>query len=158
MKKRQRTEYGSRRSVSRLVAVQALYQLELAGGEPNLAILQAQELNCRFKDQLAELSFILPDNDLVNRLVFGVVDKGAEIDDLVDRALLETRTVNGLEVVLRIALRAGTYVLLYHSDIDPPVVIDEYVEITKAFFGNKEPALVNGVLDRLAKMLASDKV
>lgn len=158
MKKRQRTEYGSRRSVSRLVAVQALYQLELAGGEPNLAILQAQELNCRFKDQLAELSFISPDNDLVKRLVFGVVDKGAEIDDLVDRALLETRTVNGLEVVLRIALRAGTYELLYHSDIDPPVVIDEYVEITKAFFGNKEPALVNGVLDRLAKMLASDKV
>ena len=117
MKKRQRTEYGSRRSVSRLVAVQALYQLELAGGEPNLAILQAQELNCRFKDQLAELSFILPDNDLVKRLVFGVVDKGAEIDDLVDRALLETRTVNGLEVVLRIVLRAGTYELLYHSDL-----------------------------------------
>ncbi len=33
------------------------------------------------------------------------------------------------------------------------MVVAEYVDLAGAFFGGKEPGLVNGVLDRLARAL-----
>jgi N utilization substance protein B len=38
-------------------------------------------------------------------------------------------------------------------DVPAPVVISEYVDVAKAFFAGEEPALVNGVLDSLAKTI-----
>ena len=58
-----------------------------------------------------------------------------------------------LESVLRAILRAGAYELLARPDVPAPVVISEYLEIGHAFFAGKEPGLVNGVLDRLARTL-----
>ena len=155
--KSRRVPAGQRRSASRLIAVQALYQLELAGGTPDDAILQAQELTDVVDDELVETALVGPDPALINDLVHGVVDRCAEIDPMIDAALSEERTVDRLEALLRITLRAGVYELLAHLDIDPPVVISEYVDIAKAFFHNKEPALVNAVLDRLANSLRPEK-
>jgi len=152
---RRRVLVGQRRSAARLVAVQALYQLELAGGTPDQAIEQAQEIAHGVEDDHGEAEFVGPDPSLINDLVTGVVDRCADIDPMIDAALSEQRSVDRLETLLRITLRAGVYELLVHSDIDLPVVINEYVNIAKAFFSNKEPALVNGVLDRLAHTLRS---
>ncbi|MEE8445299.1 MAG: transcription antitermination factor NusB, partial [Alphaproteobacteria bacterium] len=58
-----------------------------------------------------------------------------------------------LEAVLRAILRAAAWEILTRDDIDAPVTIDEYVEIAKDFFAGREPAMVNGVLDKLAGML-----
>ena len=66
-------------------------------------------------------------------------------------ALVEGWTVERLETVLRAILRAGAYEILARPDIPPRVSISEYVEIAHAFFGGREPGLVNGVLDRLAQ-------
>ena len=151
-----RVPAGQRRSAARLIAVQALYQLELAGGTPDAAILQAQEFARRFGDEPDELELVDADPAMIKDLVHGVVNRCADIDQIIDEILSEERSVDRLESLLRIALRAGAYELLHRSDIDPPVVISEYVDIAKAFFSNKEPALVNGVLDRLAQSLSSD--
>ena len=153
---RRRVLSGQRRSAARLVAVQALYQLELAGGTPDQAIEQAQEIAHGVEDDQGEVEFVGPDPSLINDLVHGVVDRCADIDPMIDVALSDQRSVDRLETLLRITLRAGAYELLVRSDIDPPVVISEYVDIAKAFFSNKEPALVNGVLDRLARTLRSN--
>ena len=152
-----RVPAGQRRSAARLIAVQALYQLELAGGTPDAAILQAQEFARRFGDEPDELELVDADPAMIKDLVHGVVNRCADIDQIIDEILSEERSVDRLESLLRIALRAGAYELLHRSDIDPPVVINEYVDIAKAFFSNKEPALVNGVLDRLAQSLSSDE-
>jgi N utilization substance protein B len=58
-----------------------------------------------------------------------------------------------LEILLRLVLRAGAYELSERRDVPPRVVIAEYVDLADAFFGGKEPGLVNGVLDRLARSL-----
>jgi N utilization substance protein B len=155
--RQRRVPAGQRRSASRLIAVQALYQLELAGGTPDFAIVQAQEFAQRFGEEPDEIELVGADPTMIKDLVHGVVGRCADIDRVIDGALSEERSVDRLEALLRITLRAGTYELLHRSDIDPPVVINEYVDIAKAFFGNKEPALVNGVLDRLAYTLASDE-
>ena len=153
---RRRVLAGQRRSAARLIAVQALYQLELAGGTPDEAILQAQEFALVRDEELGESALVGADPVLTSDLVHGVVDRCGEIDPMIDTALSQERSVDRLETLLRITLRAGVYELLVRSDIDVPVVISEYVDIAKAFFHNKEPALVNGVLDHLAQTLRPD--
>ena len=53
--------------------------------------------------------------------------------------------------MLRAILRAGAFELLARGDVPARVVINEYVEIAHAFFSGKEPGMVNGVLDRIAR-------
>ena len=50
-------------------------------------------------------------------------------------------------------MRAGAYELLARPDVPSRVAISEYLDIAHAFFAGKEPGLVNGVLDRLARTL-----
>jgi transcription antitermination factor NusB len=49
------------------------------------------------------------------------------------------------------ALRLGITELLYCPDVPAPVIIDEYVELSKSFGDKESPRLVNGVLDRVNK-------
>ena len=48
-------------------------------------------------------------------------------------------------------LRCGTYELLAREDVPSGAVIDEYIEVAKAFFDDREAKFVNGVLDAVAK-------
>ncbi len=140
-------------STARLIAVQALYRLELAGGTPEEAVEQAKEFAHKIGDEIDDFELIDPDPFLTKCLVHGVIDQSKNIDKLIDAALTENRSTDRLETLLRITIRAGVYEILDRTEIDPPIVINEYVDIAKAFFAYKEPALVNGVLDSLARKL-----
>ena len=52
---------------------------------------------------------------------------------------------------MRQILRAGTYELLARADVPAAVVINEYVEVAKAFFDDGQAKFVNGILDAVAK-------
>ena len=58
-----------------------------------------------------------------------------------------------IDVTLREILRAGSWELLKRKDIPAKVVINEYVDVAKAFFVEEEPKIVNGVLDKIARQL-----
>ena len=47
-------------------------------------------------------------------------------------------------------MRCGVYELADKPDVPARVIIAEYVDVARAFFGGDEPGLVNGVLDRIA--------
>jgi N utilization substance protein B len=49
-------------------------------------------------------------------------------------------------------LRAATFELVVRTSIPARVVINEYVEVAHAFFNESEPAFVNGVLDKIARV------
>ena len=68
------------------------------------------------------------------------------------------RAPRQLETILRTILRVGTYELGQRHDIDPPVTISEFVGLAERFFSEKEPALVNGLLDRIARDLRPDEM
>lgn len=86
-------------------------------------------------------------------LVRGTMARRAEIDGCIGAALTPDWPLERLESVLRAILRAGAYELLARADVPVPVVISEYLDIGHAFFAGKEPGLINGVLDRLARTL-----
>ena len=70
---------------------------------------------------------------------------------------LEQR-IDRLESILRAVMRAGAYELAHRQDVPPKVVISEYLAVTDAFFGDKETAMTNGVLDKLAHELRPDEM
>ena len=149
---------GRRRSAARLAAVQALYQLDVNRTELTAANIDAvirEFFRHRFGqegngDYLADV-----DRDLFVDIVRGATGRQEDLDKLVSTALTEDWPLQRLELVLRATLRAGAYELWVRGDVPARVVINEYLEVAHAFFSGKEPSLVNGVLDRLARNLRS---
>ena len=142
---------GGRRSATRLVAVQALYEMEMAGAPADAVLRQFKER--RWGPRSEEESgapLFEPDARRLAVLVGGVTERLAELDKAIGDALDKARPLKRLEVLLRVILRAGAYELLCQADVPARVVISEYMNIAHAFFAGKEPNLVNGVLDRLA--------
>jgi N utilization substance protein B len=140
-----------RRSVARLAAVQALYQIDLSGAEPESVI--GEFLKHRLGREIDGERYGKADPMLFADVVRGAIERQAELD----RALSETLTpewpLERLETVLRAILRAGAYELLVRGDVPARVIISEYLDVAHAFFAGKEPGLVNGVLDKLARVL-----
>ncbi len=131
------------RREARIAAVQALYQLDMNEPEPRQVIAEF------VTHRLPETA----DRALFGELVAGVADRIAEIDEAVAGTLVEGWSLERLEMVLRAILRAGAFELMARADVPARVVISEYVDIAHAFFAGKEPGLVNGVLDKLARVL-----
>jgi len=138
----EQTQHSARRA-ARLAAVQALYQLDMNDVAP--AVVIAEFVGHRLEQHA--------DRQLFADLVGGVAARLGELDGMIGGALVEGWTVERLETVLRAIMRAGTFELLARPDIPPRVAISEYVEIAHAFFGGREPGLVNGVLNHLARQL-----
>ncbi len=142
---------GRKRSLARLAAVQALYQIELARAEPGSVV--AEFVDHRLGREIDGERYGEADRGLFADIVAGASDRREEIDRAIAAALPEDWPLKRLEMVLRAILRAATYELLVRADVPPRVTINEYLDIAHAFFSGKEPGMVNGVLDRLAHTL-----
>ena len=143
---------GVRRRASRLAAVQALYQMEIA----HKSCAEALDDFRRRRgggavDGDEPITPDAVDEDLFVDIVEGVTAASARFDSAIDKAIAKERGVDRIEVLLRLILRAGAYEICDRPDIDAPLSINEYVAVAQAFFGGPEPRFVNGVLDRLSK-------
>ena len=145
---------GRRRTAARLAAVQALYQLELAGASVDSVI--GEFIHHRLGRDGEGDGFGDADPEFFTALVRGAAARQAELDRLIAAALTPEWPLERLESVLRAILRAGVFELVACVEVPVPVVICEYLDIGHAFFGGREPGLVNGVLDRLARTLRSN--
>ena len=74
-----------------------------------------------------------------------------KIDPVIHAALTDDWPLSRLDSTLRAIMRAGTWELMSKRDVPIAVVVNEYVDIAKAFFDGEEPKMVNAVLDRIAK-------
>jgi len=146
---------GAQRSAARLAAVQALYQVAMTGAPAEKVL--AEFLEHRMAEDLDGLRLAVPDRRLLADLVTGVAAEAEELDDMLAAVLDENWPVERLETLLRVVLRAGAYEVAGRRDVPARVVISEYVDLADAFFGGKEPGLVNGVLDRLARSLRPEE-
>lgn len=144
------------RTVSRMAAVQALYQMDLAGTDAGEVIDQFMaarpEADKDEADAEGEALTSLEGGDATffADVVKGVVRCQREIDPLVDQQLRTGWRLVRVDSILRAILRGGVFELLERSDVPARVTINEYINIAKAFFEADEPKVVNGVLDRIA--------
>ena len=137
------------RSAARLGAVQALYQIT-SNSEPTSLII-AQFLDWRLGQEIDGEEYARADEELFTDIVSGVSDRVKDIDAALIACLKGTLSLPRMETLVVAILRAGTYELLARLDMPTAVVINEYVDIAHAFYDQKEPGLINGILDSVAK-------
>ncbi|MDB5592404.1 transcription antitermination factor NusB [Enterovirga sp.] len=139
----------SERSAARLAAVQALYQMDVAGKGVTDAMAEFEAF--WMGREVEGVSFKQAENAFFRQLLIGTVEHQREIDPTLDRALASGWPLARIEAVLRAILRAGGYELGFRKDVPARVVISEYVDIAHSFYSGDEPGLVNGVLDSVAR-------
>ena len=140
---------ANRRGAARLAAVQALYQMDIAGTGVNDILT---EFESHWIGREVEGAQYLPAEAAFFRdIVSGVVREQRSLDPLVDRALAAGWPLKRVEAILRAVLRAGCYELSHRSDIPARVIVSEYVDVAHAFVDKDETGMVNAVLDQLAR-------
>ncbi len=138
------------RSAARLGAVQALYQMDIAGTaiEDVLAEYGSTRLGEAFENGEcgeADVAFL-------RDVVMGVLTDQRLIDRTLDKHLAKGWTLPRLDSTLRAILRAGAFELMFREDVPAPAAISEYLNVARAFFEDgEEPSFVNGVLDAVAR-------
>jgi N utilization substance protein B len=145
--------------VARLAAVQALYQMELGGTGVEAVVREFADHRFGAEPEGPSTSETPPlDNVLAEAdeaffadIVRGVVADQATIDRAIVRRLAQGWKLERLDATVRAILRAGAFELMRRTDVPAEVVIDEYVELAKAFFDPAEAGFVNGALDAIAR-------
>jgi len=155
MPSKSREEARLARSAARLGAVQALYQMEVAGTD--WRTVQREFEDHRLGAEIEGAQYREADVELFRDILKGVVARQAAIDQLTDRALVAKWPIARIDATLRALFRAAGYELTSRPDIPPKVSIGEYVDVAKAFFGDgKEAKFVNAVLDHMAREARPD--
>ena len=137
------------RTVGRLAAVQALYQMELAGEGVETVIAEFQ--NHRFDADIEGELLAEADEAWFADVVRGVVGNQREIDAAIKARLASNWRLERLDATLRALLRCGAWELAHRPDTPFEVVINEYVDLAKAFFDEAEARFVNAALDGVAR-------
>jgi N utilization substance protein B len=147
---------GEKRSAARLSAVQALYQMDIAG-TPLPEIFAEFESFWMGREVEGE-EYKPAEAAFFRSIVDGVLREQRVLDPEIDATLAGGWPLRRVEAIMRAILRAGGWELRFRRDIPPRVVIAEYVDIAHAFFDRDEVGMVNAVLDALARKLRSDEL
>ena len=139
------------RTASRMAAVQALYQMDMAGTDLNDVIHEF--VTIRFPTAEDGETLAGADPVFFGEILRGVVRRQRDIDPLIDDQLATGWRLVRVDSILRAILRAGVFELAERRDVPARVAINEYINVAHAFFDEDEPKVVNGVLDKLARHL-----
>jgi N utilization substance protein B len=126
---------AGKRHTSRVIALQALYEVDAVGHSPEETVDRWAE------EQHANAEAIAFAHQLVN----GVLQEREELDTLLQGSAPQF-PVPRIAPVDRAVLRLALYELLYVPATPPKVAINEAVELAKQFGGDNSFKFVNGVL------------
>ncbi len=143
---------NARNSAARLAAVQALYQIK-SNAEPVALVIEEYRQH-RLGKTLDDVQTVQPDSLLFERILKGVSQHAETVHEMLSTALTKDGQQKAVpaEPLLNSILSCGAYELMSHQDIDAPILIDDYLNITHAFYDQGEHKLVNAVLDRIKGM------
>ena len=147
---------ANKRGAARLAAVQALYQMDLAGTGVNEIMA---EFESHWLGGEVEGAKYLPAEAAYFRdIVSGVVREQMSLDPKIDAVLTRGWPLKRIEALLRAVLRAGAYELACRKDVPARVVMSEYVDVAGAFVDKEETGMVNAVLDQLARQFRAAEI
>lgn len=133
---------ASNRHLGRIVALQTLYEFEFRTecGDTTVDVAEVLGRN------LARYETAIDDTDFVDALVRGVLKEQKSIDEKI-QPIAPDWPIEQIARIDRNILRIGVYELLHTAEVVPPkVVINEAVELAKAFGSDNSSKFVNGVL------------
>lgn len=134
-----------KRTRSRELALQFLYQLDLRGDD----LVSESKDYVRAEERDAETQkFAL-------RLIEGTFEHWDEIDKSI-QSVAQNWNISRMAVVDRNVLRLATYELLHCKDIPPKVAINEAIELGKRYSTSNSGAFINGILDKIMNRAQSE--
>ncbi|MCP4394781.1 MAG: transcription antitermination factor NusB [Alphaproteobacteria bacterium] len=155
----------SKRSLARLAAVQAVYDIEISEQSVENVLKDFSEgligrevldedLEAESEEFVALGAY---DKALMESIVRGVKDKSAALDETIVGMLDDEWKEERLEKTLHSILLCGYYELFYRNDIPAKVIVSEYVNIAYSFYSGAEPKMVNAMLDNVARNERADE-
>ncbi len=159
---------NSKKSLSRLAAVQALYQYELSNTPQTWGQL-AYDIGNSYKDgsmsteyeengevesngEKYELKF---SQKFLEQLLYYSLENLEGLDVNIRVFLSEGWEVDKLGTITRCILRLGITEFKYFPEIPYKVVINEYTSIASEFLNESEVGFINSVLDNYVKSTSS---
>lgn len=137
---------ASNRHLGRIIALQTLYEAEfrLEAHDENLDINEILARNIKRYEAMVD------DVEFIQKLVAGVESQIVILDATLQPVAPEW-PIDQIARMDRLVLRIGLYELQNESDVPPKVVINEAVELAKAFGGDNSSKFINGVLGTLLR-------
>jgi len=132
---------GGKRGRSRILLVQALYQMQITGHD-------LRELRSQFKDRP---EYERVDQDYFDDALKTICDNREDIESAI--AEFADRPVEQLDPVERGILLLGFYELQSVTDVPYRVVINEAVNLAKRMGAEDGYKFINALLDRASKKL-----
>lgn len=87
-------------------------------------------------------------------LIKGVYHNVSTIDPLIEKAS-DNWILKRLSIIDRNILRIAVYEMLFVKSVPPRVALNEAIEIAKQFSSENSPKFINGILDRIYRILKS---
>lgn len=132
---------ASNRHLGRIIVLQTLYELEFReeSGDKTVVLVDIIHRNIDRYRKTAN------DKEFIEKLVSGVSKDVNKLDEMIQPLAMDW-PLDKIARMDRLVLRIGTYELLNQPDIPPKVIINEAVELAKAFGGDNSSKFINGVL------------
>ncbi|MBR1778005.1 MAG: transcription antitermination factor NusB [Alphaproteobacteria bacterium] len=152
------------RSSSRLAAVQALYQY--AFGDKTIDAVAREFMAGNIGQELLEEDEITGSETFVPvmpaepTLFAGIlnsyVENEKQINEMINTSFTQEWPAERVELTLKAILQAGTAELMAYPETPVAIVITEYLDLTASFYDGPEIKVVNGMLDKFAKILREE--
>lgn len=132
---------ASNRHLGRIVVLQTLYEFDfrVECNDPDVLI---EDILVRNIERYSET---IDDKDFIKALVVGVEKSIETLDDTI-RPIAPEWPIEQIARIDRNILRMALWELINSGDVPPKVVINEAVELAKAFGGDNSSKFINGVL------------
>lgn len=137
---------ASNRHLGRIIALQTLYEQDFRGASSD-ATFDLQEVLQR---NISRYEATVDDTSFIEELVNGISKKAQELDELL-QPLAPEWPIDQIARMDRVILRIGAYELTHDNGVPPKVVINEAVELAKAFGSTNSSKFINGVLGTLLR-------
>ena len=148
-------ESHKKKSAARLLGVQILFEMEINGKNTKTVIKRLTE------SYLKEISELNNDEVSDKGYLIKILNGVSLHQEKIDKGIIENLnnwTLSRIDSVSRAILRSACFEIHECLDVPPKVIINEYVNISKSFFNDKEPNFINGILDSISKIYRKDEI
>ena len=162
-------QQGFRRNASsaaRLAAVQALYEVDVAGATVEYVLASFKEqrwasVQAELETEVTDLKeggvhLPAPDRRVLPSVVRGVDSHRSDLDPLISAQMEAEDAFQQLEAIAKAILRSAAFELAHTPQVPVGVISADYVAIANSFFTENQPTLINAVIGSLADKLRGD--
>lgn len=135
---------------ARLYAVQGVYQILLGTQTASSFFVNDHQQPIHKEQEMVDV--VGPDQELWRAVVGGVEKSRPDLIPVLNNILQAPKTIDILqdqEPLLLAILLCGAYELMAHTTVDAPIIVSDYIDVTKSYYEGNESKFINGILDKV---------